>query len=117
MVSHSIIFSLCLLILNSGVDNFFIISSLFKLFQTQNKVLASDEVLSSDDAESSSDEDVNEDDFDEMGKTMENMLSNKKSSAQFVREREEAERRKLQKMLMEDGDLPSSADNTRKRKV
>ena len=71
-----------------------------QLFQ----VLASDEILSSDEAESSEDEDANDDEFDEMGKTMENMLSNKKSSSQFLREREEAERKKLQKMIMGDPD-------------
>ncbi len=66
------------------------------------QVLASDEVLSSDEAESSEDEDVNDEDLDEMGKNIENMLSNKKTSMQFQREREEAERRKLQKMIMGD---------------
>ena len=38
-----------------------------------------------------------------MGKNIENMLSNKKTSMQFLREREEAERRQLQKMFMGEG--------------
>lgn len=43
-----------------------------------------------------------------MGKNIENMLSNKKSSSQFLREREEAERQKLRKMIYGD----SSEENT-----
>ena len=72
-----------------------------RIFEVQNKVLASDEILSSDDAESSEEEDVNDDDLDEMGKNLESMLSNKKTSSQFIREQEEAERKKLQKDLLE----------------
>ena len=69
--------------------------------QTQNKVLASDEVLSSDDAESSEEEeDKDEEDLFEMGKNMENLLANKKTSSQLMREREETERKKLHKMMM-----------------
>merc|ERR1711953_602311 len=41
-----------------------------RIFDTQNKVLGSDEVLSSDDASSSEDE--RDDDLDEMGKSIEN---------------------------------------------
>ena len=71
-------------------------------------MLASDEVLSSDEAESSSEEEEEDEDLDEMGKNIENMLANKKTSNQFLREREELERRKLQKMIW-DGDGPPSA--------
>ncbi len=85
-----------------------------RIFEVQNKVLASDEVLSSEDDDESTDEeeDVNDDDdLNEMGKNIENMLSNKKTSSQFLREREEVERRKLQKMIMgeesNDGGTPS----------
>ena len=35
-----------------------------------------------------------------MGKSLETLLSNKKSSSQFLREREEKERKNLQKMIM-----------------
>merc|ERR1712098_155204 len=72
-----------------------------RIFEVQNKVLASDEVLSSDEAESSSEEEEEDEDLDEMGKNIENMLANKKTSNQFFREREERERRKLQKVMME----------------
>merc|ERR1712203_547701 len=72
-----------------------------RIFEVQNKGLASDEVLSSDEAESSSEEEEEDEDLDEMGKNIENMLANKKTSNQFLREREEMERRKLQKGMME----------------
>lgn len=43
-------------------------------------MLASNEILSSDEAETSSEDDNNDDeDLDEMGKSIEKMLSNKKS--------------------------------------
>lgn len=51
----------------------------------------------STDTDSSSAEDS---DFEEMGKNIENMLQNKKTSSQLSREREEQERKELQRMLM-----------------
>jgi len=72
-----------------------------RIFEVQNKVLASEEVLSSDEDVTSSEEEEEEEDLDEMGKNIENMLSNKKTNKQFLTEREEAERRKLQKVMME----------------
>ena len=72
-----------------------------RIFDVQNKVLASNEVLSSDEAESSEDEDNNDEDLDEMGKSIENMLANKKSSSQILREREEMERKNLMKIMTE----------------
>ncbi|XP_038063067.1 transcription initiation factor TFIID subunit 1-like [Patiria miniata] len=69
-----------------------------RIFDLQNKVLASDEVLSTDEDSSSGDDS----DFEEMGKNIESMLSNKKTSTQLTHEREEAERRELQRMLMGD---------------
>ena len=51
-----------------------------RIFDVQNSVLASDEILSSDEAETSSEDDnADDEDLDEMGKSMEKMLSNKKS--------------------------------------
>ena len=51
-----------------------------RIFDVQNSVLASNEILSSDEAETSSEDDNNDDeDLDEMGKSIEKMLSNKKS--------------------------------------
>ena len=58
--------------------------------------MESTEVLSTD-TDSSSAEDS---DFEEMGKNIENMLQNKKTSSQLSREREEQERKELQRMLM-----------------
>ncbi|KAG8223687.1 hypothetical protein J437_LFUL004052 [Ladona fulva] len=51
-----------------------------RIFDLQNRVLASAEVLSTDEGESS-DEDSDED-IEEMGKNIENMLANKKTSTQ-----------------------------------
>lgn len=68
--------------------------------QRFSRVLESTEILSTD-TDSSSAEDS---DFEEMGKNIENMLQNKKTSSQLSREREEQERKELQRMLMgEDG--------------
>ncbi|KAK3100550.1 hypothetical protein FSP39_021637 [Pinctada imbricata] len=69
-----------------------------RIFDLQNKVLASSEVLSTDE-DSSSGEDS---DFEEMGKNLESMLSNKKTTSQMVHEKEEQERKELHKMLMEE---------------
>lgn len=65
-------------------------------------MLSSAEVLSTDEGESS-DEDSDED-IEEMGKNIENMLANKKTSTQLSLEREEQERQELRKMIMEGGD-------------
>lgn len=70
-----------------------------RIFDLQNQVLASAEVLSTDEGESS-DEDSDED-IEEMGKNIENMLANKKTSTQLSQEREEQERQELRKMIME----------------
>uniref|UniRef100_A0A672PGU3 Transcription initiation factor TFIID subunit 1-like n=1 Tax=Sinocyclocheilus grahami TaxID=75366 RepID=A0A672PGU3_SINGR len=78
-----------------------------RIFDLQNKVLESTEVLSTD-TDSSSAEDS---DFEEMGKNIENMLQNKKTSSQLSREREEQERKELQRMLMgEDNDRERDDD-------
>uniref|UniRef100_A0A8C5QR58 Transcription initiation factor TFIID subunit n=1 Tax=Leptobrachium leishanense TaxID=445787 RepID=A0A8C5QR58_9ANUR len=75
-----------------------------RIFDLQNKVLESAEVLSTD-TDSSSAEDS---DFEEMGKNIENMLQNKKTSSQLSREREEQERKELQRMLMATGSATGS---------
>lgn len=51
-----------------------------RIFDLQNRVLASSEVLSTDEGESSEDE--SDEDIEEMGKNIENMLANKKTSTQ-----------------------------------
>ncbi|KAH1004133.1 transcription initiation factor TFIID subunit 1 isoform X2 [Dendroctonus ponderosae] len=70
-----------------------------RIFDLQNRVLASEEVLSTDEGESSEDE--SDEDIEEMGKNIENMLANKKTSTQLSLEREEQERQELRKMIME----------------
>ncbi|KAK2151093.1 hypothetical protein LSH36_376g04026 [Paralvinella palmiformis] len=96
-----------------------------RIFDLQNRVLASTEVLSTDEGSTSCDDS----DFEEMGKNIENMLSNKKSSAQINLEREEEERRELQKMLRgedfgkdkkkdkKDSDSPKGSSGMRKLKI
>ena len=74
-----------------------------RIFDLQNRVLASNEVLSTDEGESEEEEDIS--DIEEMGKNIENMLANKKTSSQLSREREEQERRELQKMILAEGSM------------
>lgn len=71
-------------------------------------MLSSAEVLSTDEGEST-DEDSDED-IEEMGKNIENMLANKKTSTQLSLEREEQERQALRKMIMEGGDVKKEKD-------
>ncbi|XP_054274106.1 transcription initiation factor TFIID subunit 1-like [Macrosteles quadrilineatus] len=68
-----------------------------RIFDLQNRVLSSYEVLSTDEGESS-DEDSS--DIEEMGKNIENMLANKKTSTQLSLEKEEQERQELRKMMI-----------------
>ncbi|XP_051902895.1 transcription initiation factor TFIID subunit 1 isoform X2 [Hippocampus zosterae] len=84
-----------------------------RIFDLQNKVLESTEVLSTD-TDSSSAEDS---DFEEMGKNIENMLQNKKTSSQLSREREEQERRELQRMLMGEESDRDNKGRKERRKV
>jgi transcription initiation factor TFIID subunit 1 len=58
--------------------------------------LASAEVLSTDEDESTASE---ESDLEEMGKNLENLLVNKKTSMQVIKEREEMERQELLKLI------------------
>lgn len=51
-----------------------------RIFDLQNRVLASEEVLSTD--EGSSEEEDNDSDMEEKGKYIENILANKKTSSQ-----------------------------------
>ncbi|XP_064556533.1 transcription initiation factor TFIID subunit 1 isoform X4 [Drosophila montana] len=78
-----------------------------RIFDLQNRVLASSEVLSTDEDESSASE---ESDLEELGKNLENMLANKKTSTQLSLEREEQERQELLRQLEEEqGDSGSKA--------
>lgn len=51
-----------------------------RIFDLQNRVLSSAEVLSTDEGESSEDE--SDEDMEALGKNIENMLANKKTSSQ-----------------------------------
>ncbi|CAO1362793.1 unnamed protein product [Diamesa tonsa] len=62
------------------------------IFELQNSLLKSSQVLSTDDDDSTESEDS---DFEELGKNLEMMLSENKSSTQISFEREEQERREL----------------------
>ncbi|VVC39968.1 Bromodomain, conserved site,TAFII-230 TBP-binding,Transcription initiation factor TFIID subunit 1 [Cinara cedri] len=79
-----------------------------RIFDLQNRVLSSNELLSTDEGESFDEEDCS--DIEEMGKNIENMLSNKKTSTQLSLEKEEQERHELRKMIMGEQN-----DETRKR--
>ena len=81
-----------------------------RVFDLQNRVLTSEEVLSTDEGESSEEE---LSDIEEMGKNIENMLANKKTSSQLSREREEQERRELQKMILGEGSASAKKDKLR----
>lgn len=70
-----------------------------RIFDLQNRVLASSEVLSTDEGESSEEDSS---DIEEMGKNIENMLSNKKTSTQLSLEREEQQRHELRKLLIDE---------------
>ncbi|BFZ24166.1 hypothetical protein BsWGS_27204 [Bradybaena similaris] len=79
-----------------------------RIFDLQNRVLASTETLSTDEGSTSGEDS----DFEEMGKNIESMLANKKTSTQLSREKEEAERRELQRMLK--GDMSDPKDKKSK---
>ena len=70
-----------------------------RIFDLQNRILASEEVLSTDDESSSGDDS----DFEEMGKNIENILTNKKTSSEVRLEKEEKEREELKKLMMGTG--------------
>lgn len=75
-----------------------------RIFDLQNKVLASDEVLSTDDEESNDEEDP---DIEQVTKTLEFAIENKKSSQALFHEREEAERLSLVHKMMHGEDTNS----------
>lgn len=82
-----------------------------RIFDLQNRVLSSNEVLSTDEGESSEEDSS---DIEEMGKNIENMLSNKKTSTQLSLEREEQQRHELRKMLM--GDVQEQDKKSKEKK-
>ncbi|XP_043261805.1 transcription initiation factor TFIID subunit 1 isoform X2 [Colletes gigas] len=82
-----------------------------RIFDLQNRVLSSNEVLSTDEGESSEEDSS---DIEEMGKNIENMLSNKKTSTQLSLEREEQQRHELRKMLM--GEVQEQEKKSKEKK-
>ncbi|XP_059489774.1 transcription initiation factor TFIID subunit 1 isoform X2 [Neocloeon triangulifer] len=78
-----------------------------RIFELQNRVLSSNEVLSTDEGESSEEDNS---DIEELGKNLETMLANKKTSTQLSLEKEEQERQELRKMLM-GGDSTENQDS------
>ena len=70
-----------------------------RIFDLQNRVLASNEDLSTDEDESEEEEDS---EIEELGKNIESMLANKKTINQISRDKEEEERRELKKLLLGD---------------
>ena len=84
-----------------------------RIFDQQNKVLASDEVLSSDDASSSEDD---EEDLESMAKNVESLMAKNKSCAELAREKEENERKELQKMILSGNNPKEEPDKGDKNK-
>lgn len=83
-----------------------------RVFELQNRILGSIEELSTDEDEEEEEEDM---DIEEMGKNIENIIANKKTSQQLTLEKEEEERRELRKLIMgEDSSQPS--DDKRQKK-
>ncbi|KAJ6220107.1 hypothetical protein RDWZM_005919 [Blomia tropicalis] len=68
-----------------------------RIFDLQNRVLASTEDLSTDEDESEEDEDS---EIEELGKNIESMLANKKTMNQISRDKEEEERIELKKLFL-----------------
>lgn len=83
-----------------------------RIFEIQNRVLASDEVLSTDDEESNDEDDP---DIEQGTRTLQFAIENKKSSQALFHEREEAERRDLHKMMF-GGEDTNSGDFTKLQK-
>lgn len=80
-----------------------------RIFELQNRILSSKEELSTDEDESEEEDS----DIEEMGKNIESMLTNKKTSHQISQEKEEAERRELQRMILGE---ESNQGESKKRK-
>ncbi|CAG2164848.1 unnamed protein product [Oppiella nova] len=81
-----------------------------RIFELQNRILSSKEELSTDEDESEEEDS----DIEEMGKNIESMLANKKTSHQISQEKEEAERRELQKLIYGEESNPGES---KKRKL
>ncbi|XP_033126972.1 transcription initiation factor TFIID subunit 1-like [Anneissia japonica] len=79
-----------------------------RIFDLQNRVLASNEILSTDEDSSSGDDS----DIERMGENIDSVLTNKKTSSQISHEKEEEERKELQRMIMSDSkDIKTKRSN------
>ena len=80
------------------------------IFELQNTLLKSAQVLTTDDDDSTESEDS---DFEELGKNLEMLLSENKSSTQLCFEREEQERRELLEWIDDNNknELPKTKDD------
>lgn len=85
-----------------------------RIFDLQNRVLASTEDLSTDDDESEEEEDS---EIEELGKNIESMLANKKTIKQISRDKEEEERREMKKLFLGDESNQSNEQTSKKRKA
>lgn len=83
-----------------------------RIFDLQNRVLASNEDLSTDDDESEEDEDS---EIEELGKNIESMLANKKTINQISRDKEEEERREMKKLFLGDESNHSNEPNKKRK--
>lgn len=83
-----------------------------RIFDLQNRVLASTEDLSTDEDESEEDEDS---EIEELGKNIESMLANKKTINQISRDKEEEERRELKKLLLGEDSNPGGNDGKKRK--
>merc|ERR1719195_1748759 len=84
-----------------------------RIFEVQNKVLASDEILSSDEDETSSEKKRKMRIWTSLVKILKIWCRTRKTTTQFQREREEAERKKLQKEMM----MSSKSDKKTKEEI
>ncbi|XP_065190693.1 LOW QUALITY PROTEIN: transcription initiation factor TFIID subunit 1-like [Sycon ciliatum] len=78
-----------------------------RIFDIQNRVLASEEVLSTDEGSSSEDEGKN---LDKLASGLDNFLTSSKTTSQLTFEQEEMERRKLHDLLDKEKDDKNGKD-------
>lgn len=83
-----------------------------RIFELQNRILSSYEILSTDEEESEEEDS----EIEEMGKNIENIIENKKTSQELSLEKEEEERKQLFKDIMGDNSNPSEDAKAKKKK-
>lgn len=83
-----------------------------RIFNLQNRVLASTEDLSTDEDESEEEDS----EIEELGKNIESMLANKKTINQISRDKEEEERLELKKLLLNDESNQENPETINKKR-